>query len=308
MSRDDAMGRRSEPRATSARCMLVSPNGGSGRPDRQQVDPLGQDRRLSRHARQRAGAGAEPARQPGRRPWRRRCRTTPSPAARRPSGAQSGFRRRHRGMAERQPHQPDLHRRADQHPASASRIVRVDDPAALPLDDDATADPNDEVIGVDFSGGLASVVTQLNTAFGGATGSSPIPPARRCACSTTARANTTDVNALSLTRTATALAGGACATAVVHRRRRALHRRDHRERRAAARALPAASPSTRRCCGDPSKLVLYGPASPTGDPTRPEFHLPAADRRDLRLFAADRPRQRDLAVLPATCRTSCGRC
>ena len=36
------------------------------RPDRQPFDPLGQDRRLSRHARQRAGAGAEPARRPGR--------------------------------------------------------------------------------------------------------------------------------------------------------------------------------------------------------------------------------------------------
>ena len=37
-----------------------------GRSDRQPVDPLGQDRRLSRHARQRPGAGAEPDRQPGR--------------------------------------------------------------------------------------------------------------------------------------------------------------------------------------------------------------------------------------------------
>ena len=46
--------------------MLVSPNGSDGRSDRQQSIRSGQDRRLSRHARQRAGAGAEPARQPGR--------------------------------------------------------------------------------------------------------------------------------------------------------------------------------------------------------------------------------------------------
>ena len=43
-------------------------------------------------------------------------------------------------------------------------IVRVDDPAALPLSSPANAVPR--VIGVDFSAGLASVVTQLNAALG----------------------------------------------------------------------------------------------------------------------------------------------
>ena len=47
-------------------------------------------------------------------------------------------------------------------------IVRVDDPSTLPLDNSLTADPNDQVIGVDFSGGLAAVATQLNTALGAA--------------------------------------------------------------------------------------------------------------------------------------------
>jgi flagellar hook-associated protein 1 FlgK len=46
-------------------------------------------------------------------------------------------------------------------------IVRVDDAGALPLDDAFTPDPGDTVIGVDFSGGMASVVTALNTALGG---------------------------------------------------------------------------------------------------------------------------------------------
>ena len=45
--------------------------------------------------------------------------------------------------------------------------VRVDDPSALRLSNDSTADPNDEVIGVNFSGGLASVVAQLNAKFSG---------------------------------------------------------------------------------------------------------------------------------------------
>jgi flagellar hook-associated protein 1 FlgK len=45
-------------------------------------------------------------------------------------------------------------------------IVRVDDPSALPLSNSATADPNDIVIGVDFSGGTAAVASGLNTALG----------------------------------------------------------------------------------------------------------------------------------------------
>lgn len=45
-------------------------------------------------------------------------------------------------------------------------IVRADDPSALPLSNSATADPNDIVIGVDFSGGTAAVASELNTALG----------------------------------------------------------------------------------------------------------------------------------------------
>jgi flagellar hook-associated protein 1 len=47
-------------------------------------------------------------------------------------------------------------------------IVRVDDPTVLPLPQTTTPDPNDQVVGVDFSAGLASVVAQLNLALGGA--------------------------------------------------------------------------------------------------------------------------------------------
>jgi len=45
-------------------------------------------------------------------------------------------------------------------------IVRVDDPSVLPLGNNATLDPNDEVLGVDFSGGMGSVISQLNAALG----------------------------------------------------------------------------------------------------------------------------------------------
>lgn len=46
-------------------------------------------------------------------------------------------------------------------------IMRVDDASVLPLSDEATSDPNDTVIGVDFSGGDAAIAAALNTALGG---------------------------------------------------------------------------------------------------------------------------------------------
>ncbi len=45
-------------------------------------------------------------------------------------------------------------------------FVRVDDPASLPLSNDLTADPKDRVVGIDFSGGMASVAAQMQAALG----------------------------------------------------------------------------------------------------------------------------------------------
>jgi flagellar hook-associated protein 1 FlgK len=45
-------------------------------------------------------------------------------------------------------------------------IVRVDDPSVLPLSNTTTLDPNDEVLGINFSAGMGSVVSQLNAALG----------------------------------------------------------------------------------------------------------------------------------------------
>src|SRR5690606_26009990 len=47
-------------------------------------------------------------------------------------------------------------------------IMRVDDAGSLPLDDSATPDPNDEVIGIDFSGGYANAAAAIQAALGGA--------------------------------------------------------------------------------------------------------------------------------------------
>jgi len=85
-------------------------------------------------------------------------------------------------------------------------IVRVDDPTALPLSN-AGGNPNNPVIGVDFSGGMASVVAQLNSALGGANlqFSNPSGSTLRVVDSGTGSAT---VNAASVTTTATSLTGG----------------------------------------------------------------------------------------------------
>ena len=85
-------------------------------------------------------------------------------------------------------------------------IVRVDDPAALPLSNTGSA-PNSQVIGVNFTGGMASVVSQLNTALGGANlqFSNPSGSTLRVVDSGT---GATTVNTASATTTASSLANG----------------------------------------------------------------------------------------------------
>lgn len=91
-------------------------------------------------------------------------------------------------------------------------IVRVDDPTVLPLSNGATVDPNDEVLGIDFSGGMASVVSQLNAALGSSTGlqfSNPAGSTLRVLDD--GAVNRVDINAASVTTTMVpnGLTGGA---------------------------------------------------------------------------------------------------
>ncbi len=85
-------------------------------------------------------------------------------------------------------------------------IVRVDDPTALPLSNPG-GNPNNPVIGVNFTGGMASVVAQLNTALGGANlqFSNPAGSTLRVVDSGT---NAATVNAASVTATVSSLTSG----------------------------------------------------------------------------------------------------
>ena len=88
-------------------------------------------------------------------------------------------------------------------------IVRVDDPSVLPLGNTATLDPNDEVLGVDFSTGMGPVLSQLNAALGPTANlqfSNPSGSILRVLDD--GAPNRTDVTAASVTTTVSSLTSG----------------------------------------------------------------------------------------------------
>jgi len=85
-------------------------------------------------------------------------------------------------------------------------LIRVDDPATLPLSNAATADPNDTVVGIDFSGGLAAAATAISAALGAnVTATSPGANTIRIVDDGTSAFS---VDAVSSTVTATQTTGG----------------------------------------------------------------------------------------------------
>jgi flagellar hook-associated protein 1 FlgK len=147
-------------------------------------------------------------------------------------------------------------------------IVRVDDASALPLGNAATTNPNDEVIGLDFSGGLSAVASQLNTLFGGKLQFSAAGSVLTVLDD--GAGNLADVNALSVTQTATSLTGGAgnlpFFTDGGDAYTGAISASGSQMTGLAGRIAVNST-----LLGDPSKLVLYAPGTATGDPTRPNF-------------------------------------
>lgn len=85
-------------------------------------------------------------------------------------------------------------------------VVRVEDPSALPLSNNATTDPNDEVVGVSFSGGPSAVAAALNAKFGSKIQFSTSGASLRIL--NDAPAGTTSINSASAQITQTSLSGG----------------------------------------------------------------------------------------------------
>jgi flagellar hook-associated protein 1 FlgK len=150
-------------------------------------------------------------------------------------------------------------------------ILRVDDPAALPLPNTATANPNDQVVGVNFSGGTASIVAQLNTALGAAhlQFSNPSGLTLRVVDDNTAAAT---VNTASTTTTSPAFAGG-LAQFPFFTDAGALYTGKITASGSQMTGLAGRITVNSALLADPSKLTVYNtlPATPSGDTTRADF-------------------------------------
>jgi flagellar hook-associated protein 1 len=150
--------------------------------------------------------------------------------------------------------------------------VRVDDPAASPLPSAATANPNDQVVGVNFAGGMASVVAQLNSALGAKLQFSN--PSGSVLQVLNAPSLSSTVNSVSATTTATVPVAGNTQLPLFTDGSAPI-----------SGAITAAGSQDIGLAGritvnsavlaDPSTLVAYqsAPATPAGDSTRPSFLL-----------------------------------
>lgn len=160
-------------------------------------------------------------------------------------------------------------------------IVRVDDPSVLPLDNSATSDPNDQVIGVDFSGGMGSVVTQLNTALGAADITFSNPSGNLLQVVDDGATNNSDIDALSASVTTGTLQSGDVTLPFfvdgTNLYTGAITAGGSQKTGFSARI--AINPDL---LSDPSALVLFSSTTNIGDSTRPDFidqQLTAAARQ-----------------------------
>ena len=149
-------------------------------------------------------------------------------------------------------------------------IVRVDDPAALPLSN-AGANPNNQVLGINFSGGIASVVSQLNSALGTSNlqFSSPGGSTLRVLDNGT---STAAVNAASVTATVSSLAGGS-AQLPVFTDGNSLYTGSITSNGSQLTGLAGRITVNAALVADPSKFTVFNtsPPSNAGDTTRPDF-------------------------------------
>jgi len=157
-------------------------------------------------------------------------------------------------------------------------IVRVDDPAALPLPGAAGA--ANRTIGIDFSGGMAGVVSQLNEALGLTGLSFGNPAGNTLRILDDGHLNRVSLTAVTATTTQSALAGGGAAlpffTDAGELYTGAVTSSGHQRQGLAGRISVNAD-----LLADPAKLVAYAPGTPAGDATRPNFILDRLTRSPL---------------------------
>jgi flagellar hook-associated protein 1 FlgK len=151
-------------------------------------------------------------------------------------------------------------------------LVRVDDPSALPLSNTATATANDTVFGIDFSGGMGSVIAQINAAFAGTGMSASNPAGTTLEVLDDGAGNTVDVNSVSTTSTTTGLASGS-AQFQLFTDGSAPYTGAITGRGSQSVGLAGRIGVNPAVAADPSSLVIFAAGTAAGDSTRPDFIL-----------------------------------
>jgi flagellar hook-associated protein 1 FlgK len=148
-------------------------------------------------------------------------------------------------------------------------IVNVTDPSALPLQNAPNANP--KLIGVNFSGGMASIVSQLNTALG-ASNLQFSNPSGSILRAVDNGASAATVNAASVTTTATSLASG-IAQLPLFTDGSSLYTGAITASGSQMTGLAGRIEVNSALVSDPSKLSVYStsPVTAAGDTTRPDF-------------------------------------
>jgi flagellar hook-associated protein 1 len=149
-------------------------------------------------------------------------------------------------------------------------IVRVNDPSLLPLSNTATNDPNDEVLGIDFSGGMASVVSQLNAALGASAHLTFSNTGTTLRVLDDGAAGLSDVNAASATSTLSSLTGGVAQLPLFNDAGK-LYTGSFLATGAQVQGFAGRISVNTAIVNDPSKLVQFAASTPAGDTTRPDF-------------------------------------
>lgn len=149
-------------------------------------------------------------------------------------------------------------------------LLRVDDPSVLPLSNDVTSNPNDKVYGINFSGNMASIISQINSAIGATGMVASNPSGTTLQVLNDGPGNVVTVNSLTKTETASSLTGGSSELPFF---------KDGTNLYTGA-ITSAGSQSTgfagritlnSALIDDPSKLIGYSLGTAAGDSTRPDF-------------------------------------
>jgi len=146
-------------------------------------------------------------------------------------------------------------------------IVNVTDPTALPLKNGANANP--KMIGVDFSGGMASVVSQLNAALGGSglVFSNPSPPSNTLQV---VGSGSITLNSASTTKTVQSLTSGS-AQLPFFTDSGSLYTGAYSGSGSQMTGLAGRIQVNAALLADPSKVTNYASSTAPGDSTRSDF-------------------------------------